>query len=297
MKNPNRGPRQSLGIFITGGSKGLGYALAREFLLHGDRVMITGRNQEHLDLSVESLKSEINGCEIYGLCRDVSDQDDLDLFKSLIITRLGQVDRWINNAGTAGMHKASLWELNAEDIRETCTTNLFGSLLMSKTAVEVLSLQPSEEQPLFHIFNMGFSSKGAKLSRSNIPHKASKLGVAAVSSFLEKELIQQGLTGIGVHEVSPGLVKTDLLFRDTSAETKEFLDLIAESPEKVAEKLVPKIRAVHGTGSTIRYRSITGMSLSMLTRFVIKKIRPMFNTFRSTSLILTPLLLCCALSA
>ncbi len=172
MSNPNIGPGQSLGIFITGGSKGLGYALAREFLLHGDRVIISGRNREQLDRSVESLKTEIKGCEIYGLCRDVSIQDDLDLFKSLIITRLGQVDRWINNAGTAGMHKASLWELGSEDIMETCTTNLFGSLLMSKIAVEIMSRQPSEDLPLFHIFNMGFSSRGAKLSRSNIPHKS-----------------------------------------------------------------------------------------------------------------------------
>ena len=281
MSNPNIGPRQSLGIFITGGSKGLGYALAREFLLHGDRVIISGRNQEQLDRSVESLKTEINGCEIYGLCRDVSSQDDLDLFKSLIITRLGQVDRWINNAGTAGMHKASLWELGTEDIMETCTTNLFGSLLMSKIAVEIMSRQPSEELPLFHIFNMGFSSRGAKLSRSNIPHKASKLGVASVSSFLEKELIEQGLTGIGIHELSPGLVKTDLLFRDTSSETKEFLDLIAESPEKVAEKLVPKIRAVHGTGGIIRYRSILGMGLYMVMRFGLKKVRSLLNKFRN----------------
>lgn len=281
MSNPNIGPRQSLGIFITGGSKGLGYALAREFLLHGDRVIISGRNQEQLDRSVESLKTEINGCEIYGLCRDVSSQNDLDLFKSLIITRLGQVDRWINNAGTAGMRKASLWELGSEDIMETCATNLFGSLLMSKIAVEIMSCQPSEDLPLFHIFNMGFSSTGAKLSRSNIPHKASKLGVAAVSSFLKRELIEQGLTGIGIHELSPGPVKTGLLFRDTSPETKKFLDLIAESPEKVAEKLVPKIRAVHSTGGTIRYRSIAGMGLHMVMRFGLKKVRPLFNKFRN----------------
>ncbi|MCG8342611.1 MAG: SDR family oxidoreductase [Chlorobiales bacterium] len=271
MNNQSKDPGQSLGIFITGGSRGLGYALAREFLLHGDRVIISGRNQQQLDRSVGSLKTEIYGCEIYGLCRDVSSRDDLDLFKSLIITRLGQVDRWINNAGTAGMRKASLWELDVQDIMETCTTNLSGSLLMSKIAVEIMSRQPSEDMPLYHIFNMGFSSTGAKLSRSNIPHKASKLGVAAVSSFLERELREQGFTGIGIHELSPGLVKTDLLFRDTSSETKEFLDLIAESPEKVAEKLVPKIRDAHGTGGTIRYRSLFTMGLHVLIRFGMKK--------------------------
>ncbi len=90
-------------------------------------------------------------------------------------------------------------------------------------------------------------------------------------------MIEQGLTGIGIHELSPGLVKTDLLFRDTSPETKEFLDLIAESPEKVAEKLVPKIRAVQGTGGTIRYRSIAGMGFNILLKLTMKKVRPLWE--------------------
>lgn len=277
----NKGPQKSLGIVITGGSKGLGYALAREFLLHGDRVIISGRKQEQLDQAVASLKTEINGCEIYGVCRDVSNKDELGLLRSFITTRLGHVDRWINNAGTAGKRKAPLWELDASDIMETCTTNLFGSLLMSRIAVEIMRHQPSEkDMPLYHIFNMGFSSTGAKFSRSNVPHKASKLGVAAVSRFLEQELREHGINGIGVHELSPGLVKTDLLLRNSSSETKEFLDLIAESPEKVAEKLVTKIRSAYGKKSSIRYRSISGMGLHMLMRFGTKKlINPLREKF------------------
>ena len=275
MKMYSKRPQESYGVVITGGSRGLGYAFAREFLLHGDKVVITGRNRQLLDQALESLQTEIKGCEIYGICRDVNNTEDLGFFRSFIVTRLGQVDRWINNAGTAGLRKAPLWDIEASDILETCTTNLFGSLLMSRMAIEIMKSQPSDDTPLYHIFNMGFSSRGAKLSRSNIPHKASKLGVAAVSSFLERELRKQGLTGIGVHELSPGLVKTDLLFRDTSPETKEFLDLIAESPEKVAEKLVPKIRAVHGTGDTIRYRSIAGMGLHIIMKFAMRKVKPL----------------------
>ena len=263
--------QHSLGIVITGGSKGLGYSLAREFLLRGDRVIISGRKQEQLDQAVESLKTEIKGCEIYGVCRDVSNKAELARFRSFIITRLGQVDRWINNAGTAGMRKAPLWELDASDIMETCTTNLFGSILMSRLAVDIMSHQPSENVPLYHIFNMGFSSTGAKFSRSNVPHKASKLGVAAMSRFLAREVHKQGLKGIGIHELSPGLVKTDLLLRDTSAETQEFLDCIAETPEKVAQTLVMKIRSAHGRQSRIRYRSIPGMALHILIKLSMKK--------------------------
>lgn len=266
-------PRQrSYGIVITGGSRGLGYALAREFLFHGDRVLITGRDRENLDLALESLKTEIKECEIYGLCRSVNDTEDLGLFRSFVVTRLGQVDRWINNAGTAGLRKAPLWEIDEQDILETCTTNLFGSLLMSRLAIEIMSRQPSEDVPLYHIFNMGFSPSGARFSRSNVPHKASKLGVAAVSRFLRKELQEQGFKAIGVHELSPGLVKTGLLLRDTEADTREFLECVAESPEKVAAKLVLKIRGARSAGGRIRYRSLSGMGLHILTQFGLKKL-------------------------
>jgi len=264
---------QGLGIVITGGTRGLGYALAREFLLMGDRVLITGRNQDRLDQAIETLRAEVKSSEVYGICRDVCNADDLDLFRSFIVTRLGQVDRWINNAGTAGLRKAPLWELDAPDILETCNTNLFGSLLMSRTAIEIMSDQPAEDEPVYHVFSLGFSSTGAKFSRSNVPHKASKLGVAAVSRFLEKDLRDQGVKSIGIHELSPGLVKTDLLFCDTSAETKEFLDCIAETPEKVAEKLVLKIRSVESRKSHIRYRSIPAMTVTMLGKLAVQKIR------------------------
>ena len=253
----------------------MGRAFAREFLMQGDRVIICARDQERLDQTIESLKMEIKGAEVYGVCRDISNTDGLGLFRSFVVTRLGQVDRWINNAGTAGLRKAPLWELDPSDMQETCTTNLFGSMLMSRLAVDIMSQQPSEDVPLYHIFNMGFSSTGARFSRSNVPHKASKLGVAAVTRFLKQELQEHDLKGIGVHELSPGLVKTDLLLRDTSEETKEFLDLIADSPEKVAEKLVPKIRSAHGAGEQIRYRSIAGTALHILMRFGLKKVRPL----------------------
>ncbi len=277
----NNTSQQSLGVVITGGSRGVGFAFAREFLLRGDRVIITGRNPEHLERALESLKTEALGCEVYGVCRDAGDAEDLGLFGSFITTRLGQVDRWINNAGTAGMRKAPLWELEASDILETCATNLSGSLLMSKAAIEIMSHQPSEDEPLYHIFNMGFSSEGAQMSRSNTPHKASKLGVAAVSRFLRQELHERGLKGIGVHELSPGLVKTDLLLRDTESETREFLDCVAESPERVAEKLVPKIRAVRGSGKRIRYRSIAGMGFHIVLKLGLKKVEPFWKKSRS----------------
>ncbi|ASQ91666.1 short-chain dehydrogenase [Prosthecochloris sp. GSB1] len=267
MKQGNK----SLGIVVTGGSKGLGYALAREFLEHGDRVVICARDRDGVEQAVASLRADVRSAEVYGIAFDVRTKDDLAHFKSFVFSRLGQVDRWINNAGTAGRRKAPLWEIDPDDMMETTATNLFGSMLLSKTAVEIMSRQPCEELPRYHIFNMGFSDFGARFSRSNIPHKASKLGVAALSRFLEKELSENGQKSIGVHELSPGLVKTGLLMRDTREETAAFLDLAADDPKKVAAVLAQKIRAAHGTASRIRYRSVPSMVAHMLARLVWRK--------------------------
>ena len=265
------GKQKSLGIVVTGASKGLGYALAREFLVQGDRVVICARDRDGVEQAVASLRNEVRGAEVYGIAFDVRTDEDLPFFRSFVFSRLGQVDRWINNAGTAGRRKGPLWEIDPDDMMETTTTNLFGSMLMSRTAVEIMSWQPCEDLPRYHIFNMGFSDFGARFSRSNIPHKASKLGVAALSRFLEKELAENGLKCIGVHELSPGLVKTGLLLRDTTEETAAFLELAADDPEEVAPVLVQKIRTVHGTGSRIRYRSIPSMGAHIIARLLSRK--------------------------
>ncbi len=55
-----RSPEEPLRVVVTGASKGLGKALAREFLMNGDHVVITGRSQAGLDAAIADLRSEIN---------------------------------------------------------------------------------------------------------------------------------------------------------------------------------------------------------------------------------------------
>lgn len=246
----------SLGIVITGGSRGLGYALAVEFLSAGDRVVICGRNPGRLEDALHALQQAVPSGEVYGMVCDVGNPASGKDLAAFAASRLGRVDRWINNAGTAGQLKRPLWELDTEDILETCTTNLSGSLMLCAEAIRVIDRQPSSAEPIYHIFNMGFSSIGATFSRSALSHKASKRGVAELTRFLSKELKAEGKTSIGVHEVSPGLVMTELLFRDASEDAMRLLNVIAESAEKVASILVPKIREISRRNCRIRYQPL-----------------------------------------
>ena len=263
-----RKPELSLGVVITGGSAGLGYALASAFLSAGDRVVICGRNLHRLEMALQSLHQAFPRGEVYGMVCDVGCPDGGSALAGFAFHRLGRVDRWINNAGSAGQLKRPLWELDSEDIMETCTTNLSGSIVMCAEAVKLMMNQPPSPQAIYHIFNMGFSSIGAAFSRSAVHHKASKRGVAELTHFLAGELKSAGQTSIGVHQLSPGLVLTELLLKDASPEAKRFFGVVAESPYKVADTLMPKIRSITGRNRTIRYqplmvtllRAITGIS-------------------------------------
>ncbi len=255
----------SLGVVITGGSSGLGYALSAVFLAAGDRVVICGRDQQRLDKALSSLNESCGvGRKVYGMVCDVGNPSGAEALAVFASVKLGRVDRWINNAGTAGQFKRPLWELHADDILETCTTNLSGSVMLCAEAVRLMDSQPSSSKPVYHIFNMGFSSAGARLSGSAVPHKASKRGVAELTRCLARELKTARKTSIGVHELSPGLVLTRLLLQDASASSIKLLNIIADRPEKVAAVLVPKIRSISGRNRRIRYQPLAMIFLRLL---------------------------------
>ena len=178
-----------LGVVVTGGSAGLGLAMARTFLLAGDRVVICGRNHNRLESALGQLRTEAPGSEVYGMACDVSAPGEAAAFVSYAVSKLAIIDRWINNAGTAGRLKRPLWELAPDDIDETCRTNLCGTLMLCAEVVRVMLRQPFEgTEPSFHIFNMGFSATGVRSSPTAAPHRASKRGVGLSTGF---ELAQQ----------------------------------------------------------------------------------------------------------
>ncbi|NTU97810.1 MAG: SDR family oxidoreductase [Chlorobiaceae bacterium] len=265
MKTDTACPRAALGVVITGGSSGIGYALAREFLAAGDRVVICSRQKVRLEKALASLGRSCPGAHVSGMVCDVSDPSMVAEFARFASDSLGRVDRWINNAGTAGALKRPLSGLTPEDISETCSTNLAGSMLLCAEALRIMERQPVTREPAYHIFNMGFSLTGARFSRSNIPHKVSKRAVTLLTGFLSNELKRTGITSVGVHEISPGLVLTPLLTRDVPQQTLRFLRKVAREPEEVAAVLVPKIRSISGCNRKVSFMPFLPFMISMLS--------------------------------
>ncbi|MCF8382457.1 MAG: SDR family oxidoreductase [Chlorobium sp.] len=246
---------RQLGVVITGGTAGLGLALASGFLEAGDRVAICGRHAVRLESALQTLRQRAPQGEIHGMVCDVSCANDLEAFAAFVSEHFGRVDRWINNAGSAGTLQHPLWELHNDEMLEVCSTNLAGSMMASAEALKLMLRQPPSPKPVYHLFNMGFSAAGARFSRSSLPHRVSKTAVASLTAFLSEELRRNTIGSIGVHELSPGMVRTDLLFRGVSPETRRFLEHVAKEPETVARRLVPKIRQVVTLSGSVRYAS------------------------------------------
>lgn len=87
------------GIVITGGTKGLGFSLAREFLAANEKVVICGRNETQLNAAITSLQTEFGSSSILGVRCDVSDASDVASLASFAVKNLGTIHFWINNAG------------------------------------------------------------------------------------------------------------------------------------------------------------------------------------------------------
>jgi NAD(P)-dependent dehydrogenase (short-subunit alcohol dehydrogenase family) len=95
------------GVVVTGGTKGVGFALCREFLKRGDRVLLCSRNKQRVDAAVSALQTEYPSAEVYGAVCDVSLPADAKYLANCAKTKLKSVHFWINNAASTA-YKVSM---------------------------------------------------------------------------------------------------------------------------------------------------------------------------------------------
>ena len=128
---------------ITGGSRGLGCALANEFLSLGDEVVIASRNATACESAVAELKQQHPQGMVFHTCCDITQPADVQQLAAEAKQKLGQIDIWVNNAGVSQIPKAPLAETSAEAIQQIVGTNMLGALLGSRVAMQTMHAQPS----------------------------------------------------------------------------------------------------------------------------------------------------------
>ena len=115
-------------VIITGGSSGIGKALAYEFGRKGAKILITGRRAEQLKEAAVELRSE--GIEVVTMVADVSKEEDNRQMAQLAIEHYGGIDVLINNAGIS--MRALFEEVDLEVIRQVMDINFYGSVFATK---------------------------------------------------------------------------------------------------------------------------------------------------------------------
>jgi dehydrogenase/reductase SDR family member 7B len=115
-------------VIITGGTSGIGKALAHEFGRKGSKIVITGRRQEELEKTIHELSAQ--GIQIVGMQADVSRVDDNERMAAYAIQAFGKIDILINNAGIS--MRAMFDELDLDVVRHVMDINFYGAVYATR---------------------------------------------------------------------------------------------------------------------------------------------------------------------
>ena len=183
-------------VLITGGSHGLGLALARQFARQGCHLVICARSEKELELARQDLR-RYSIEDAFTVECDVSDCRQVDQLISAAIDRFGRIDILVNNAGV--IRVGPVESMTIQDFQTAMDVMFWGTVY---TTLAVLPHMRCREQG--RIVNI--TSVGAKVSIPHlIPYSCAKFACAAFSEGMRAEL--QG-TGIKVVTIAPGLMRT-----------------------------------------------------------------------------------------
>lgn len=180
-------------VLVTGGSGGLGRALAEAFAARGSRVIVTARDRERLHMAAEKIAR--NGAQVLALPCDVSRREQVRSLKDEIKARWGDVEILINNAGIA--RAVSFSDMPDELWDNTIETNLTGAYNCCKVFLPAMI-----QAKWGRIINI--ASTTAKVGFSHVTaYTASKHGLLGLTRSLALETARLGVT---VNAICPGYV-------------------------------------------------------------------------------------------
>jgi NAD(P)-dependent dehydrogenase (short-subunit alcohol dehydrogenase family) len=183
-------------VLVTGGSRGLGLAMARQLIGQGALVAICGRDPKSLDAARRDL-SKGHRTEVLALPCDITDRDAAADMVRRVLAKFGHIDVLINNAGTIEVGPMEV--MKEDDYEEALKTHLWGAFYVTRAALPSLRTRPGAR-----IVNV--TSIGGKVSVPHLmPYSVSKFAQVGFSEVLRAELLKDQ---VYVTTVVPGLMRT-----------------------------------------------------------------------------------------
>jgi chlorophyll(ide) b reductase len=230
-----------MNVVITGGSSGLGKAMAHEFCKREHSVLICGRNITRLKDATNYISSHKKGNVYVYQCdvRDYKQVAKLGDYANYIFN--DKIDHWINNSATCE-GPIDFDELSLEDISNIVSTNVLGTVYGIKVAYNLKAR---------NIYTVsGHGSNGNKTENFAM-YGASKALISQLTATLAEEL-----KGSNINIIAPGLMRTpltDKLLNNTQYNTisKNIFRLLCKDPKVIARRIVPKILSCKGNNNFI----------------------------------------------
>ena len=184
-------------VLITGATSGIGLACARKFAQNGDRLILTGRNEQRLAEIRNQLAGQ--GTQVLTLAFDVRDRQKAKQLVDRLPHDWQQIDVLVNNAGLA-LGQEPEYEVSPDDWETMIDTNVKGLLTMTRLIVPGMVQRNSG-----HVINIGSVAGDAAYAGGNV-YCATKAAVKALSDGLRIDLVN---TAVRVTNLKPGLVETN----------------------------------------------------------------------------------------
>ena len=178
--------------FITGGSSGFGFEMARALGSHGATVAIAARAGEKLDNAYQTLKDE--GLDVYALPMDVRSDESVTAAAKWLDENWGKLDLLVNNAGIGmdaankGFHRTQPFnELDLEGFYNIVNTNFVGYYLVARAFIPIMLKQGKGR-----VVNVS-TSLTTMVARGQLPYGPARAAAEAMSTILSNELKDQGI--------------------------------------------------------------------------------------------------------
>lgn len=183
---------------VTGGTRGIGFAVVKKYLENGANVVLTGSRQETVDKAMESLAEYKD--RVMGICPDLTNAEEIaDAFAKVKET-YGSLDILVNNAGISA--RESLYDYRPEDFMNIMNLNVNAIFICSQAAAKIM-----KEQGGGVILNTS-SMVSLYGQPAGVGYPTSKFAVNGLTKSLAREL---GRDHIRVNAVAPGVTRTDMV--------------------------------------------------------------------------------------
>lgn len=191
---------QGKAAVVTGGTRGIGYAIVKSFLENGASVALWGSRQETVDKALENLRQENPDWPVIGMAPDLDKYEEIEKALAEVKNTFGKLDIMVNNAGISA--RDSLYDYKTEDFDRIMDLNVNSVFRCSKAAAIIM-----KEQGGGVILNTS-SMVSLYGQPAGVGYPASKFALNGLTRSMAREL---GKDHIRVNAVAPGVIHTDMM--------------------------------------------------------------------------------------